>query len=157
VAIRSGLARLEGVESISPRADYKTATCELRWKNGQFVAPPAFSNYVAQLSLGARMRGLEATIDGSLRKEGSRILLQVGGTNIVLRLAPLRIKVQKDVPNKKPAQPTPIEARAYKDLRAQWKGETHPVRITGPLVQKPGGAPIELEVRQFELKPSGHR
>lgn len=46
MAIRSGLARLEGVESINPRADFKAATCQVHWKNGQFIDPQTLSNHV---------------------------------------------------------------------------------------------------------------
>jgi hypothetical protein len=153
VAIRSGLARLEGVESIHPRADFKAATCEVRWKNGQFIDPHTLSNHVHQLSLGARLRGLEATVDGWLTKEGSNVVLQVRGTNVALRLAPLRIKVQQDVGKKKPATATPAEARAYENLLARWKGDPRPIRVTGPLVKTGAVPPFDLEVRQFELAP----
>jgi hypothetical protein len=153
VAIRSGLARLEGVESVSPRADFKTATFEVRWKNSQFIDPHTFSNHIYGLSLGARLRGLEATVDGTLKKEGGQLFLHVRGTNTTLRLTPLRLKVQQDVKKKKPVPPTPVESKAYKNLVAQWKGEAKPVRITGPLVMKKGATTIDLEVRQFELAP----
>ena len=153
MAIRSGLARLEGVESINPRADFKAATCEVHWKNGQFIDPQTLSNHVYQLSLGARLRGLEATVEGWLKKEGSDVVLQIRGTNVVLRLAPLRVKVQRDVARKAPSALTPAEATAYENLLARWKGDPRLVRVTGPVVKNDRGPGFALEVRQFDLAP----
>ena len=124
--------------------------------------PHTLSNHVYELRLGARLRGLEATIDGVLVKDGTHPAIRLVGTNatpststnLLLRLAPLRTKVQQAFPKKHPVPATTDEKRAYKTLLSQWRGETRPVRITGPLVRKRGQTHLELEVREFELSPA---
>src|SRR5262249_38921422 len=111
------------------------------------------SNHVYRLSLGARVRGLEATVDGWLKKDGSLALLHIRGTNVVLRLAPLQVKVQQEVSKKRPASATPAETSAYHDLLAHWNGDARLARITGPLVRRDDTASFALEVRQFDWLP----
>ena len=148
--VREGLARLEGVESISERCNRQAGTGELRLKNGRLVDPQSLAKQIADVGVGARLRGLEATIDGVLEKKGGKTVLRVAKSNEILELAPLTTKVQIDaVKSKKPEPPAKQEKEAYKKLRARAKDEPQAVRITGPL-----RAGNKIEVRTFELKSS---
>ena len=148
--VREGLARLEGVESISERCNRQAGTGELRLKNGRLVDPQSLAKQIADVGVGARLRGLEATIDGVLEKKGGKAVLRVAKSNEILELAPLTTKVQIDaVKSKKPEPPAKQEKEAYKKLRARAKDEPQAVRITGPL-----RAGNKIEVRTFELKSS---
>ena len=149
--IREGLARLEGVESISPRPNVAEATCELRTKDGRLLDPEVLSKHIYEIRVGARLRGLEAAVTGSLDKQGQDFVLRVAGTNAVLRLAALGPKVQKDMARKTPMPSTRSEDKAYTKLLAKWKGKPLSVQITGPLIRIEGKG-LTLEVRQFALK-----
>ena len=150
--VREGLARLEGVESISQRPNVNEGTCELRMKSGRLLDPEILSKHLYDIRVGARLRGLEAVVTGSLDKQGQDYVLRVAGTNEVLRLAALGCKVQKDTDRKIPLPPTKSEDNAFRKLLAKWKGKPLPVQITGPLIRIEGKG-LTLEVRQFELKP----
>ena len=148
--VREGLARLEGVESISERCNRQAGTGELRLKNGRLVDPQSLAKQIADVGVGARLRGLGGGIGGVLGNEGGKAVLRVAKSNEILEPAPLTTKVQIDaVKSKKPEPPAKQEKEAYKKLRARAKDEPQAVRITGPL-----RAGNKIEVRIFELKSS---
>ena len=148
--VREGLGRLDGVAFISERPDLKAATCELRLQGGRFIDPFTFSNHVYNIRVGARLRGLEAEIDGQLEPQGTNVVFKIAGTNAVLQLAPLSRKVQQNVAAKQPQPATRKESRAFSDLLAKLKQKSRSARITGPLLRQPDGSVI-LEVRAFKL------
>ena len=84
--IREGLARLEGVESISPRPNVKEGTCELRMKDGRLLDPQVLSKFIYDIRVGARLRGLEATVAGFLDKQGHDFILRIAGSDGVLSI-----------------------------------------------------------------------
>jgi hypothetical protein len=148
VPVREGLARLEGVESISERCNRQAGTGELRLRNGRLVDPSVLSKQIADISVGARLRGLEATIDGSVERKDGKPVFRVSRSNEILALTPLTTKVQVDaLKTKKPDAPTKDEKNAYKSLLARIKDDSRPARITGPL-----RSGMKLEVRVFEFK-----
>jgi hypothetical protein len=152
VPVREGLARLEGVESISERPNLKNATCEVRLKNGRLMDPLTLSNHIFNIRVGARLRGLEAVIDGTLERQENHLLLRVSGSNTALSLAPLSRKVQLDTRKKSPEPPARSESKAYKSLLTNSKASSRRVQIIGPLVKKEDGR-LVLEVRRFEFSP----
>lgn len=146
--VREGLARLEGVESISERCNRQSGTGELRFKNGRFVDPQNLAKQIADIRVGARLRGLEATIDGFLERKDGKPVFRISKSNEILLLAALTTKVQIDaIKTKKPEPPTKEEKQNYKRLRGCVKDQPQSVRITGPL--RTG---MKLEVRTFEFK-----
>ena len=146
--VREGLARLEGVESISERCNRQAGTGELRLKNGRLVDPNVLAKQVADISVGARLRGLEATIDGFLERKDGKAFFRVSKSNEIVELAPLTTKVQIDaLKAKKPEPRTKEEKQAYKALLRRAKDQPQAIRITGPL-----RSGIKLEVRGFEFK-----
>lgn len=146
--LREGLARLEGVESISERCNRQYGTGELRLKQGRLTDPLVLSKQIADIRVGARLRGLELTVDGFVEKKDGKPILRVSKSNEILELAPLTAKVQIDALNsKKPEPATKQEKQAYKNLMARLKGESVAARLTGPLRNG-----MKLEVRTFELK-----
>jgi hypothetical protein len=150
VPVREGLARLEGVESISERCNRQTGTGELRLKNGRLIDPDTLAKNLADIGVGARRRGLEATVDGFLEKKDGKPVFRVAKSNEILQLAALTTKVQIDaVKSKKPEPPAKQEKEAYKKLRALANDQPQAVRIIGPL--RTGN---KIEVRTFQLKSS---
>jgi len=148
VPVREGLARLEGVESISERCNRQYGTGELRLKQGRLTDPLVLSKQLAEIGVGARLRGLEATVDGFVEKKDGKPVLRVSKSNEILQLAPLTAKVQIDALNSKKPEPlTKREKQAYKDLMARLKKESVPARLTGPL-----RSGLKMEVRAFELR-----
>lgn len=150
--VREGLARLEGVESISERCNRQAGTGELRMKNGRLVDPQVLAKQIADLRVGARLRGLEATIEGFLERKDGKPVFRVGKSNEILQLAPLTTKVQIDaLKTKEPESPTKEEKQAYQRLLAR-NDMRQPAQITGPLRHAAAGKPLTLEVRAFTLK-----
>ena len=146
--VRAGLARLEGVESISERCNRQAGTGELCLKNGRLVDPDALAKQIADIRVGARLRGLEAAVDGTIENQDGKPVLRVSKSEEILQLAALTTKVQIDaLKSKKPDPPTKEEKQAYKRLLADFKGQPKPVRVTGPL-----RSGRKLEVRAFEFK-----
>ena len=151
--VREGLARLEGVESVSERCNRHAGTGELRLRNGRLVDPETLAQQIADIRVGARLRGLEATIDGHIEKQRGKPVFRVSKSNEILQLSPLTTKVQIDAVKTKRVQPPTLEEkRAYKALLAKLKAEPSPARITGPLRHTSSAKPLILEVRAFELK-----
>ncbi len=141
--IREGLGRLDGVAFISKSPDVKAGTCELRLQDGRFMDPLSLSNHVYNIRVGARVRGVEATVAGLVERSGTNFVLKISGTNTVLQLAPLSRKIQHAAKQPQPA--TPAEANGFASLTEKFK-KARTCTITGPLVQAPGGSFI-LEVR----------
>jgi hypothetical protein len=148
VPIREGLARLEGVESISRQPRVTDATCEVRTRSPRLLQPRALRQRLADLRVGARLRGVEATVDGHLEKHGDELRLRLAGANESLRLAPLQEKVQWDTRRRRPQEPAPDERSAFQRLAAGLSREASAVRIVGPFVEDEQGT-LGLQVRQF--------
>lgn len=148
--VRSGLARLEGVESISERCNRQNGTGELRMRDGRLLDPRTLAEHILSIQVGARLRALEATVEGTLEKIDGKPYLRMNGSQELLALTPVTRKVQIDAPNKKPIPPTRKEATAYKGLTAKWKGKSQSIRITGPLRNSDSDKSLVLEVREFK-------
>jgi hypothetical protein len=153
VPVREGLGRLEGVESISEKCDRRAGTGELRLRNGRLVNPNALAEQIRNIRVGARLRGLEATVDGVLEEIQGEPHLRVGGTKELVALAALTQKVQIDAINKKTLTPTREEQKAFETLMAKGKSKSRRVRITGPLRKLEKSERLVLEVREFAELP----
>ena len=149
--LREGLARLEGVESISERPNVQHATCELRTTNGMLLDPLVLSNHIFNIRIGARLRGLEAIVDGSVEWQKDKLLLRVEGTNAVLQLSALERRVELQPGKKIPLAPARRELSAFEQLCKSVKSAAS-VRIIGPLFKTTGDTPLVLQVREFQIK-----
>lgn len=149
--VREGLARLEGVESISERCDRRSGTGELRMRDGRLVDPKVLAEQILNIGVGARLRGLEARVSGNLKKREGELFLDLGGkTNQLLRLRPLTRKIQiVDGDQKKLATPTEAEVAAYSKLLAS---KHTSVRVSGTVTNDEKGQ-VLLEVREFSVQP----
>lgn len=96
--------------------------------------------------------GVEATIDGVLVEVKGELSLKMTGGDVVLRLEPLKEKVQWDPKQGCRQPPTATEKEAHGRLLARWAKHAGPpprVRIVGPLREAaPGELPI-LTIREF--------
>jgi hypothetical protein len=109
----------------------------------------ALSRAVRAASDQFRVRGVEATVDGRLVRRGGHLILRIGGGGAVLRLAPLRGKVQWDRRRKRAASPTESERLAFRHLLDRRRQLGRRVRIVGPVIVTADGRPPILQVRQF--------
>jgi hypothetical protein len=130
----------------------KTETAQLRTKGGRLPDRGAIVRAITDAGVGGRLRGIEATIDGWVVKEGTSLHLRFANESATLRLTPLTSKVQWDVKQKRHESPTKEEARAHSQLEQHWKGQPFKVRIVGPLWMEKGARQPVLEVRQFVIE-----
>jgi hypothetical protein len=98
------------------------------------------------------IEGVEATIDGRLVLVGGEPALRMRASKTLVRLGPLRQKVQIDPKRRQPQSPTAAEKGAYKRLAARLAGHEGPaprVRVVGPLRQDSKGGATVLAVREY--------
>ncbi len=146
ITIREGLLRLDYVESVANSPDRKSATGELRTKNGRVPDVELLGTAIRELGAGAKLRGVEATIAGDVVKQGGHLVLKVATTGESLHLAPLTIPVQRG------ASVSETERNAFAELTSRSSGDALKVRITGPLrARTTPGALQTLEVRVFDF------
>jgi hypothetical protein len=150
VMIREGLLRLDDIESVSPQADRKTATGELRTKNGRVPDVDALAKGLREIGAGATLRGVEATIDGRLEKRDGQFLFRLTKTDEVLLLQPATQRIQLQPRRKSPEPLTETEQKAFQNLSAKWQGAPLDVRITGPITKRSGKT--VLAVRHFDFQ-----
>ena len=120
-------------------------------RGGRLPDLRALARHISDMRVGARLRGVEATVVGHLVARGDDLLLTVAGTGEVVRLAPLRRKVQWDVPGKREEPATDEERTAFRRLlQSRRARRSSPLfRVVGPLIEGAAGKPMTLEVRQF--------
>jgi hypothetical protein len=111
------------------------------------------SQHIVNLRVGAKLRGIEATVEGWAEKEGEHLVLRVSGSNEVVRLAPLAHVVQWDFEKKRPQAPTPAETDAYKSLGTEVKSGPRRALVVGPLAKGHDASLPTVEVRRFALNP----
>jgi hypothetical protein len=141
------------VKRVSLEADPKTWTGIVHMKAGRLPDLKAwqrdFPTFVGELFT---LVGVEATIDGVLVEVKGEPALKVSGSDEVLRLRPLKQKVQWDPEQKRPQEPTSAEKEAHRRLADRWAKHAGPsprVRIVGPLLAGEGGGATVLTVREF--------
>jgi hypothetical protein len=151
------------VKSVSRKADPKTWTGVVHVEDGRLPDLKAWQrDFNATAGELFTLHGVEATIDGVLLNVKGEPALKVSGSDVVLRLQPLKQKVQWNPGKRCPQAPTREEKQAYQRLAAGWAKHAGPpprVRIIGPLVQgSEKDASPTLTVREYvwgqkEVKP----
>ena len=149
--MREGLEAIDTVAAVSPRPDAVRGTFEMRAKDPGLVNPQLLATNIFLMGVGARLRGLELTADGTLEKRDSQFLLRIDGVKVPLPLAALREKIQMNNPKKRREDISETERTAYQTLVAQATNAPARVRITGPLAKPAAAAEPVLEVRTFEF------
>lgn len=145
---REGLERLDGVASVDEDPDLTNRTARVYLKKRRWLAPAQISKHVEDLHIGATLRGVEATVQGTVIRKGEDLLLRVSGLTQPLKLVPLCQKVQQNPATKAPQPITVRERHAYAGLleQLQHRGAKRAC-ITGVLVGNPGGL-YQLQVRK---------
>jgi len=151
VLVSEGLGRVPGADPLCQAPDFQTSTCRWLAQDGRLVSPQLLARLLTDLRVGARLRALEATVDGWLEHDGTRVGLAVSGSATWLELGVLSQKVYLDVKADRPREPTAQEQSAFQTLLADWDGTRRRARITGPLVPKDAGTSLHLEVRRYRL------
>jgi hypothetical protein len=152
--LREGLTRIEGIESIDERANPALGTGCLRIRDISLLDPTVMAQKVFDVSIGASLRGMEATIDGTVEGTKDSMLLRFvhGGTNQTVKLVALKKKIQLDDERKGSAPPTKEEREAFNRLKKS-KDLSAKLRLTGPMTRPKEGEPLVMEVRTFERVP----
>jgi len=124
----------------------------MQLKGGRLPDPAAVARHLRNCNLGATLRGVEATVAGSLAEESGELVLRASGTGERLRLTRLRHKVQWDVAGKREEPATQAEREAFERLRREAAGHSGPLQVTGPLREGDPGGSLLLEVRDFDWR-----
>ena len=144
--------RLEGVEWVSETADTNAWTCQIRYKGHRLPDLVALRKYLEEtMRAGARLYGVEATLQGHLVTQEGVLGLELSDTKEVLHLAPLQHKIQWDMKQKREAPTSEREKSAFSLLEVfATKKPKGLVRIVGVLEQKLEDKRFILEVREFQ-------
>ena len=97
------------------------------------------------------LHGVEATLDGRLLTVRGELALEVS-KDLVVRLQPLKVKVQWDRTKNGPQAMTESEKEAHRrlcDRFVKHAGSSPRVRVTGPLLESAQGAASVLTVREY--------
>jgi hypothetical protein len=146
------LRALEGVQSVAANPDLYNATASVHLKAERLPDVAKWREQFQQ-AFGGRIafRGVEVTVEGTLKSEGGTWWLELPESPKPLRLAALENKLQWNHKKKSARGPEEEERRAYADLSAKAAKAKGPLmlRITGPL--RPMDGVTILEVREFFL------
>lgn len=145
------LTRLDGVEAVDPVPDGAASTATVFVTGGRL---PDLETWRAQLHAVAdesyRLRGIEISLTGELRRRTERLDLAAAG--LVIRLGPLNPAdiVQWDPQQRAPRPASNAEMTAYARLSVDpgALSEDVPLTVTGPLRRI--GAETTLEVREWK-------
>ena len=152
--IRDGLDSPAVITAITGDPDILTDTCQVKMRQDWVADPEFFQRNFIEMRIGVDVRGVEAVVEGYLDSNGKNLRLQIGKTDTVLQLAPLRTKVQWDKQRKQPQAATVAEQGAFETLKKTSSKHSGRVRITGPLRSNVDKKVHTLEVRQFEVLDS---
>jgi hypothetical protein len=131
------------VEHVSELPAAAADTCGIRMKEGRLPDLDALGRHLSEMRVGASLRGVEATIRGSISRNGETIWMAFGADRA--RLLPARRSVHRDVKRKQLIELTSEERAAH----AQLVRRTHRVlEVTGTLGRDNDG--WTLEVRRFK-------
>jgi hypothetical protein len=151
------------VKSVNPKACVKTWTGVVHLKEDKLPNLKKwrgeFRSIVGDLFT---LHGVEAVLDGRLIEVKGEPMLKLEKSKAMLRLQPLKEKVQWDPKQGCRQPPTASEKEAHGRLLARWAKHAGPpprVRIVGPLRESaPGESPV-VTVREFawDAEPQGDR
>lgn len=117
-------------------------------RNGAWIEPDDLARRIEGIRVGARFRGLEVTVRGTLERRSGGLFISFAGR--VLRLVPLAAKIHLDPKTAEPESPTEREREAYQGLEG-FAAEARDVRVSGPLANEREGAVRTLQVRTFQI------
>jgi len=145
------------VEAVSETASASTQTCRV-WMHPGRPLPDldALARDIVAFRVGARLRGVEATLEGEVVAADTTLYLRRAGSGEHVRLVPLVHKVQWDVARGSEEASLSRERGAHERLRVAVgsHSQSRSLRVIGPLVQEtPGAGKYLLEVRDFEWQP----
>ena len=153
------LGRLDGVKSVAESPDAYNCTARMYLKESGLPDVARWTEQFKARVGGLYMfRGVEVTVEGTLEKQGDRLLVRVPGTADPIQLETLSHKLQWNFKKAAARQPEPDEKEAYRQLAEQnekAKGSAAlMVLVTGPLGKGPNG--FSLQVREFfPMAPPG--
>jgi hypothetical protein len=111
--------------------------------------PVLVSRHLESERIGATLRGLEITADGTLERASGELVLRLSGTGETVRLRPVRKSVFWNVARKRARKLSDEERSACSRLQSEWRDRAVPVRVVGPLTWDAEKSERVLEVRSF--------
>jgi galactose oxidase len=149
------LSGLEGVEVVRPIPNAHDSTAYVYLKQDGLPAVDRWPAQFARTANGTHlMRGVEVTLDGLVRAQGSALTLSGNDARSAITLAPLQAedKIQWDHQTGALRPVEPEEATAFADLATQVQrlGGTLSASVTGPLLTPPE----TVQVRKFIALPA---
>jgi hypothetical protein len=141
--LRNGLLRCEEIESVAERPDVKAGTGEVTTKGGKLPDLGRLEQAIKDCGAGARLRSVEATVEGELVARGNQRVLKLPMGELALK--PLSKAVEGATRSKEPAV---AELEAYERLMKHATAEKR-VRVIGPLRMETSNQKFFLEVRTF--------
>lgn len=141
--LRNGLLRCEQLQTVAERPDVKTRTAEVTTKGGKLPDLVQLQKAIQDCGAGARLRGVEATVEGELITVENQHVLKFPGGEVPLK--PLSKAIESAAGIKPPAA---AELEAYDRLGKPATTQRR-IRISGPLKIETSGQKMFLEVRTF--------
>ena len=143
---------------MSEQASAPTWTCQIGMETARLPNLQALARHLQDMRVGARLRGVEATLDGRLTDApAGEPRIRIAGSDQILVLHPLRRKVAWDVALGREQAATPEEAHAFDRLcrerasRGAAAAQTG-IEVVGTLVGDADGRPVAVEVRGFRWR-----
>jgi galactose oxidase len=151
---KEAIRDLDGVAAVGEPDAYNCTAILLLKDSALLKLPdPAAWGERFQKSVGKAFvfRGVEATLQGTVKAEDKALMLSVPTIPKPIPLAKLRNKLQWNAGKKKARQPEPDEAEAFETLLAYTlkRGQAVALTVTGPILPRTDGA--TLEVREYFL------
>jgi len=144
------------VATISEHANAVDWTCEIQMLDGRLPDLTAIAKHIADMRVGATLRGVEVTLVGTLVEKSDEIFFRDANSGEMLRLLPLAHKVQWDVASDCELPMTEEEGASFVRLREQLHGRSRTsdwVQMVGPVVDgRPAsgnGQSLAMQVREF--------
>ncbi|MCD6050647.1 MAG: apu 3 [Verrucomicrobia bacterium] len=149
---RTTLLKFPGIASVAEVPDSINSLARIHSQNGLVPDLVALGTQLGRIGIGAEIRGVEVTMDGTIIKQNGQLALKLEGVSQPLSLAPMSHKIQWDLRQQRGAAPAVSEREAYQRLFTMPLRPGIPVKVTGPLVQTADKWTL-LEVRTFEVNP----
>lgn len=138
------------MEEISKRPDIRTQTCTVRTREGRLLDLGVLRQAVEDLGIGARLRGVEAEVEGELAWRSGELVLRLAGSEDVLLLDEYRHPIQWEFRKKRARRIRREERGAFRSLLRGAGTTPRRVSVTGPLWQDECRDGLVLEVRDFK-------
>lgn len=121
-------------------------------RDGRVPDLRALARHIFEIRVGASLRGLEATVEGIVAKDGDALLLRSSQAGEAFRLTPLERKIQWDPTTSREETSSADERSAFAKIEALSTRSPVRARVTGPVRDGAAGEARAVEVRSFVIE-----